>query len=158
MIYRRCTKRESHGFCCQEMRPNAPYVHYPDRYIEEPLIYARDGQNYLFINWDQCCMGDERTYNIRIGRARDIKEGTALREGVGSLFRRWLGDWKIPQSEWMLMSPRDQRFDHFLHSLHPIIIDKFRPQWRHRSISPRCISLRHTLKNLPTQELATCGL
>lgn len=63
-----------------------------ENYVEAPFIYEHDGYYYLFVNWDQCCMKAESTYNIRVGRANAIKgpyldkEGTDLREGGGSLF------------------------------------------------------------------------
>ena len=64
----------------------------------------------------------------------------------------------ILHHESMLMPFRNQGFDHLFHSLYSIIIDKFRSQWRHRWVPSRCISLRHPLKNLSSQEIMTCGL
>jgi len=48
--------------------------------------------HYLFVNWDRCCRGTNSTYNIRIGRSREItgpyldKDGKDLAQGGGTLF------------------------------------------------------------------------
>jgi arabinan endo-1,5-alpha-L-arabinosidase len=59
--------------------------------IEAAAIYHREGYYYLFVNWGRCCRGVESTYNIRVGRSRDItgpyldKEGVDLAKQGGSL-------------------------------------------------------------------------
>ena len=59
--------------------------------IEAPFIHYHDNFYYLFVNWDRCCRGTNSTYNIRIGRSRDItgpyldKEGKDLAHGGGTL-------------------------------------------------------------------------
>lgn len=81
------------------------YTHladYPDgaeeNYVEAPFLFADGGYYYLFVNWDQCCMGADSTYNIRVGRANDIdgpyldQQGVDLREGGGTLFLDSEGD------------------------------------------------------------------
>jgi len=40
--------------------------------IEAPYIYRRGDWYYLFVNWDACCRGALSTYNIRVGRSREI--------------------------------------------------------------------------------------
>jgi arabinan endo-1,5-alpha-L-arabinosidase len=40
--------------------------------IEAPAIHKRDGWYYLFVNWGICCRGLESTYEIRVGRSREI--------------------------------------------------------------------------------------
>jgi arabinan endo-1,5-alpha-L-arabinosidase len=40
--------------------------------IEAPFIFRHGGYYHLFVNWDFCCRGVESTYNIRIGRSREI--------------------------------------------------------------------------------------
>ncbi len=60
--------------------------------IEASYIYFHDGYYYLFVNWGTCCRGVDSTYEIRVGRSREItgpycdKAGADLREGGGSLF------------------------------------------------------------------------
>jgi arabinan endo-1,5-alpha-L-arabinosidase len=62
------------------------------REIEAPAIHRHDGYYYLFVNWGICCRGVNSTYNIRVGRGRDItgpyldRDGSDMREGGGSLF------------------------------------------------------------------------
>lgn len=59
--------------------------------IEAPAIYFHDGYYYLFVNWGICCRGVESTYEIRVGRSREIsgpyvdKEDQPLTDGGGSL-------------------------------------------------------------------------
>ena len=60
--------------------------------IEAAAMTFHDGHYYLFVNWGRCCSGMESTYNIRVGRSRDItgpyidKDGKKLIDGEGSPF------------------------------------------------------------------------
>jgi arabinan endo-1,5-alpha-L-arabinosidase len=60
--------------------------------IEASYIYHHNGFYYLFVNWGQCCQGTNSTYEIRVGRSRDIageyldKDGEALMAGGGTRF------------------------------------------------------------------------
>jgi arabinan endo-1,5-alpha-L-arabinosidase len=60
--------------------------------IEAPFIHHHDNFFYLFVNWDRCCRGTNSTYNIRVGRSREItgpyldKDGKDLARGGGTLF------------------------------------------------------------------------
>jgi arabinan endo-1,5-alpha-L-arabinosidase len=60
--------------------------------IEAPFIQRQGDFYYLFVNWDRCCRGTNSTYNIRIGRSREItgpyldKDGKDLAQGGGTLF------------------------------------------------------------------------
>lgn len=60
--------------------------------IEAPAIVFHDGFYYLFVNWGRCCNGMNSTYNIRVGRSRDVvgpyvdKDGKPMMEGGGSAF------------------------------------------------------------------------
>ncbi len=40
--------------------------------IEAPFIYRNGDYYYLFVNWGTCCRGTNSTYNIRVGRSREI--------------------------------------------------------------------------------------
>jgi len=59
--------------------------------IEAPCIYRHGDYYYLFVNWDACCRGVNSTYNIRVGRSREItgpyldKDGVDLAQGGGTL-------------------------------------------------------------------------
>jgi len=61
------------------------------REIEAPALVAHDDFYYLLVNWGLCCRGTNSTYNIRVGRSRDItgpyvdRTGIDLRHGGGSL-------------------------------------------------------------------------
>lgn len=60
--------------------------------IEAPFIHKHGDYYYLFVNWGKCCRGVESTYEIRVGRSKEItgpykdKDGTDLKEGGGSAF------------------------------------------------------------------------
>lgn len=59
--------------------------------IEAVAIHRHGDHYYQFVNWGWCCRGTKSTYNIRVGRSRDVrgpyldKEGRDLRQGGGSL-------------------------------------------------------------------------
>lgn len=58
--------------------------------IEAPFIHKRGDWYYLFVNWGKCCRGVESTYEIRVGRSRDVtgpyvdREGIDLKSGGGT--------------------------------------------------------------------------
>jgi arabinan endo-1,5-alpha-L-arabinosidase len=60
--------------------------------IEAACVHYRAGWYYLFVNWDRCCAGVKSTYNLRVGRSRQItgpyldRAGKDMREGGGTLF------------------------------------------------------------------------
>ena len=58
--------------------------------IEAPFICKDDGWYYLFVNWGKCCRGVDSTYELRVGRSREItgpyvdKAGTDMNDGGGT--------------------------------------------------------------------------
>ncbi|GAA5480867.1 arabinan endo-1,5-alpha-L-arabinosidase [Haloferula sargassicola] len=70
-------------------RKPIPIANAPE--IEAPFIYHQDGWFYLFVNWGLCCRGKDSTYEIRVGRSRDIegpyldKDDTPMTAGGGTL-------------------------------------------------------------------------
>ena len=70
--------------------------------IEAPFIVYKNGYYYLFVSFDYCCKGVNSTYNIRVGRSKEItgpyidSSGTAMMKGGGN--RLLSGDerWKGP--------------------------------------------------------------
>lgn len=72
--------------------PEAPLVslaHHES--IEAPALHRHGRYYYLFVNWGACCRGTNSTYEIRVGRSRDItgpyldQDGQDLRQGGGRL-------------------------------------------------------------------------
>ena len=59
--------------------------------IEAAAIHHHDGWFYLFVNWGSCCRGVNSTYEIRVGRSREItgpyldKDGKDLMKEGGTL-------------------------------------------------------------------------
>jgi arabinan endo-1,5-alpha-L-arabinosidase len=59
--------------------------------VEAPTIIRRGGYWYLFVSFDRCCRGAESTYNVVVGRSREIvgpyldRAGRPMTEGGGSL-------------------------------------------------------------------------
>jgi arabinan endo-1,5-alpha-L-arabinosidase len=59
--------------------------------IEAVALVRRGDWFYQFVNWGYCCRGVRSTYNIRVGRSRDVtgpyldRDGVDLSKGGGSL-------------------------------------------------------------------------
>lgn len=59
--------------------------------IEAPFIVRHDKWWYLFASYDFCCRGVKSTYNIRVGRSRNVtgpytdRAGVPMTEGGGTL-------------------------------------------------------------------------
>jgi len=59
--------------------------------IEAVTLFEHDGYFYQFVNWGWCCRGVRSTYNIRVGRSRQItgpyvdRDGVDMLKGGGSL-------------------------------------------------------------------------
>ncbi|HEY9510127.1 MAG TPA: arabinan endo-1,5-alpha-L-arabinosidase [Verrucomicrobiae bacterium] len=60
--------------------------------IEAAHITRHEDYYYLFVNWDACCRGTNSTYNIRVGRSKNItgpyvdKAGVDMMKSGGSVF------------------------------------------------------------------------
>jgi arabinan endo-1,5-alpha-L-arabinosidase len=60
--------------------------------IEASYLYQHGGYYYLFLNWGACCRGTNSTYEIRVGRSKEItgpyldQSGVDMRNGGGTLF------------------------------------------------------------------------
>lgn len=56
------------------------------------MVTYHAGFYYLFVNWDRCCNGNQSTYNIRVGRSKNItgpyrdRTGLKMLQGGGTLF------------------------------------------------------------------------
>jgi arabinan endo-1,5-alpha-L-arabinosidase len=74
------------------LAPDSPvYALAHKEQIEAVALYRHGEYFYQFVNWGWCCRGVKSTYNIRVGRSREItgpyldKDGVDLRKGGGSL-------------------------------------------------------------------------
>jgi arabinan endo-1,5-alpha-L-arabinosidase len=69
-------------------RPRTPDVRGS---IEAPFIVRRNGYWYLFASFDFCCRGAKSTYNVAVGRAKQItgpyldRENKPMADGGGTL-------------------------------------------------------------------------
>ncbi len=69
--------------------------------VEAPAIIRKNGYYYLFVSFDFCCRGVKSTYNIRVGRSKQVTgpyvdhSGKHMMEGGGTLLissnKRWVG-------------------------------------------------------------------
>lgn len=59
--------------------------------IEAPFIHKEGDLYYLFVNWGKCCRGADSSYEIRVGRSKEItgpymdKDGVSMVDGGGTL-------------------------------------------------------------------------
>jgi arabinan endo-1,5-alpha-L-arabinosidase len=79
--------------------------------IESPSIVRHDGYYYLFVSFDLCCRGRDSTYNIRVGRSRNItgpyldRDGKLMMEGGGTLLLEGTAVWRGPGGQSVLLDP-----------------------------------------------------
>ncbi len=69
--------------------------------IEGPFIFKKGDYYYLFVSWGLCCLGENSTYKIVIGRSTDVrgpyldKDGVDMALGGGSILlsgdQNWAG-------------------------------------------------------------------
>lgn len=70
--------------------------------VEAPTLVRHGDWVYLFTSHDLCCRGVNSTYNIRVGRARDVagpfvdRDGVPLLDGGGTLVEAGGARWKGP--------------------------------------------------------------
>ena len=71
--------------------------------VEAPFLFKHDKYWYLFVSFDFCCRGADSTYNIVVGRSKDItgpyvdKDGKLMTEGGGSVLLKATGtQWAGP--------------------------------------------------------------
>ena len=84
--------------------PNPPAVgHNPvdagGNAIEAPFVFKKDSYYYLFVSIDYCCKGEESTYKMLVGRAKELAgpylddEGQDLAMGGGKMLLQGDNDW-----------------------------------------------------------------
>ncbi len=65
------------------LAPDSPiYSLAYEKEIEAAAIHYQNGHYYLFVNWGQCCRGVNSTYQIRVGRSREITGPYLDKDGV----------------------------------------------------------------------------
>lgn len=70
--------------------------------VEAPFMVRHGGFYYLFVSFDFCCRGVNSTYNVRVGRAKEItgpyvdREGAAMLDGGGTRVVWGEGRWRGP--------------------------------------------------------------
>jgi arabinan endo-1,5-alpha-L-arabinosidase len=80
--------------------------------VEAPFIVRHGDYFYLFVSFDRCCRGANSTYNVVVGRARQVtgpyvdQAGKAMPEGGGTLvIASTTPNWKGPGHEAVLQGP-----------------------------------------------------
>jgi arabinan endo-1,5-alpha-L-arabinosidase len=76
---------------CQRERSGSNQTPPSEGAVEAPFIIKHDKYWYLFVSFDFCCRGARSTYNVRVGRSREVtgpyfdKEDKSMVEGGGSV-------------------------------------------------------------------------
>ncbi|MBN2590262.1 MAG: family 43 glycosylhydrolase [Sedimentisphaerales bacterium] len=76
---------------CERERSGAHQTPPSEGAVEAPFIIKHGKYWYLFVSFDFCCRGVRSTYNVRVGRSREVagpyfdKEDKAMLEGGGSI-------------------------------------------------------------------------
>lgn len=90
------------------------------REIEAAALHRRGDWYFLFVNWGHCCRGLDSTYEIRVGRSRNVtgpyldKDGVDMVEGGGTLFMTGEGPFIGPgHVGWLTRQDRDWVSVHF---------------------------------------------
>ncbi|MCL6546856.1 MAG: arabinan endo-1,5-alpha-L-arabinosidase [Bryobacteraceae bacterium] len=91
--------------------------------VEAPFIVRRGDYWYLFVSFDRCCRGVNSTYNVVVGRSRQItgpyldRTGKPMAEGGGSLvIEAATPNWRGPGHQAVF---RDGNIDYlFFHAYH----------------------------------------
>ena len=80
--------------------------------VEAPFIIKHGKYWYLFVSFDFCCRGVNSTYNVRVGRSKDVtgpyidKTGKPMTEGGGSVvIEATTQNWRGPGHEAVLQLP-----------------------------------------------------
>jgi arabinan endo-1,5-alpha-L-arabinosidase len=81
--------------------------------VEAPFLVRHEGYWYLFVSYDRCCRGAQSTYNVVVGRSKDItgpyvdRGGKPLTEGGGTkVIEATTPAWRGPGHEAILQEPR----------------------------------------------------
>ena len=86
--------------------------------IEAPFIVRHGGFFYLFASFDFCCRGANSTYNVRVGRGREVtgpfvdREGKPMLEGGGTKVIEGGTRWRGPGGESVLQDGRGEVLAH----------------------------------------------
>ncbi|WP_250463331.1 arabinan endo-1,5-alpha-L-arabinosidase [Microbulbifer litoralis] len=93
--------QEWHTLARGERPPFTPADQAGPEEIEAPFIFRKHGYYYLFVSRGLCCRGDDSTYRLTVGRAREVtgpyldKDGRDMADGGGTPLisgnERWPG-------------------------------------------------------------------
>ena len=80
--------------------------------VEAPFIVRHAGYWYLFASYDRCCRGAKSTYNVVVGRSRQIvgpyldREGKSMAQGGGTkVIEATTPAWRGPGHQAILQEP-----------------------------------------------------
>jgi arabinan endo-1,5-alpha-L-arabinosidase len=83
----------------------------PGGAIEAPFLCRHGNYYYLFASFDFCCRGAKSTYNVRVGRSKDVtgpyidRDGKPMMDGGGTLLLEGNERWRGPGHNGILQRP-----------------------------------------------------
>lgn len=91
--------QEWHTIAARERSHDIPTADPGDAAIEAPYIFKKDDYYYLFVSFDKCCRGMESTYNVVVGRSKNVegpyldRDGKDMNNGGGTLVIKGNKNW-----------------------------------------------------------------
>lgn len=98
-LVRLAEPQEWHTISARERSHDIDHADPGDAAVEAPFIFKKNGYYYLFVSFDKCCRGMESTYNVVVGRSKNVegpyldRDGKDMNNGGGTLVIKGNKNW-----------------------------------------------------------------